>query len=130
LEEFKTFISWIFNELNLLIEKWRAELVPIFFERWYEYIDLVEAFDYEYKLLTGLLAYSGGLRRELIALLRYDLLRKEYGQLGTLLQKEKVLRSNSKTIPLANQFEMYLAIFIAFVRKRLLKSNSPEGINL
>lgn len=82
---------------------------------------------------SGQLSFSSRLRREIVALLRYDLLAsqkndKKENILITKLQSEKIMRSNTTNIPLANQFLMYLQIFIIQVRFALLKSNSSEDI--
>jgi hypothetical protein len=136
LEEFKIFIPWIIKSLNYWLKKWGEEYqdkkTKKMLEEWGKMIPFEEAFDYQSKLSSGLLSFSAGLRREIIALLRHDFLTlqknsKQENTLVTKLQREKIMRSNSANIPLANQFLMYLQIFISQVRFALLKSNSPQG---
>ena len=85
------------------------------------------------KLATGLLGFSAGLRREIISLLRIDFLQTQLNEdnkqiLVTKLQREKITRSNSSNIPLANQFLLYVQIFISQIRNALLKQDSPKDM--
>lgn len=83
--------------------------------------------EYQNYLLSGILAFSGGLRREVISLLRIDKIQKENNHIGTSLSNEKVPRSNSSTIPLSKEFEIHIRIFIAFIREAIFTDKTPKG---
>ena len=128
IEEYKTFLKWIIHQLNSMIKKWKEKLVGQYKDNWSKYIPKHEARKFQKFLFTGVMAFSGGLRKEVISLLRVDKLVRENSCIGTELSNEKTPRSNSNSIPLAKEFEMYIRFFIANVRNSLFTKNTPKGI--